>query len=155
MEGQLVLRSATYADQPAIRALVFSVLESYGLKPSPHDTDADLEDLQQHYFSCGGDFAVLLDGVRVIGTVALANQGAGNCELRKMYLDPAYRGCGLGKQLMEHALQRARELGFGRMTLETATVLKEAVKLYEQYGFRSYQPNHLAARCDLAMERML
>ena len=155
MAGELVLRTATCADQPAIRALVFSVLESYGLKPSPHDTDADLEDLQQHYFSCGGDFVVLRDGGRVIGTVALANQGAGNCELRKMYLDPAYRGRGLGKQLMEHALQRAKELGFGRMTLETATVLKEAVKLYEQFGFRPYQPNHLAARCDLAMERTL
>lgn len=150
-----ILRTATCADQPAIRVLVFAVLESYGLKPSPADTDADLDDLQQHYFSQRGDFAVLVEEGRLIGTVAIANQGKGSCELRKMYLDPAYRGRGLGKLLMEHALQRAKELGFQRMTLETATVLKEAIRLYEQYGFRSYQPNHMAARCDLAMERAL
>jgi hypothetical protein len=33
---------------------------------------------------------------------------------------------------------------------ETASVLREAVALYERYGFRRYEPGHLAARCDAA-----
>ena len=34
--------------------------------------------------------------------------------------------------------------------LETASVLKEAVAMYQQRGFRSYTPEHLSPRCDAA-----
>ena len=67
-----------------------------------------------------------------------------------MYLATASRGHGFGRRLLEHALSRARELGFSRVVLETASVLREAVALYERYGFRRYKPEHVAARCDAA-----
>jgi len=67
-----------------------------------------------------------------------------------MYLQKTARGRGHGKKLLEHALDRARERGFSRVTLETAAVLKEAVKLYQKYGFRSFPGQHLATRCDQA-----
>jgi putative acetyltransferase len=67
-----------------------------------------------------------------------------------MYLHRAYRGRGLGRRLLEDALANARRLGFARMTLETASVLKEAIRLYESYGFTPYQPDHLSGRCDHA-----
>ena len=145
------MRSATTNDEPAIRELVFGILESYGLKPSPQDTDADLYDLKGHYGDLGGDFSVMLDDDRIIGTVAIHNMGNRVCELRKMYLDPEYRRRGLGKQLLEYSLAKARDLGFNRVTLETATALKEAVALYESYGFKRIEPEHLAPRCDIAM----
>ena len=145
------MRSATTNDEPAIRELVFGILESYGLKPSPQDTDADLYDLKGHYGDLGGDFSVMLDKDRIIGTVAIHNMGNRVCELRKMYLDPEYRRRGLGKQLLEYSLAKARDLGFNRVTLETATALKEAVALYESYGFKRIEPEHLAPRCDIAM----
>ncbi len=146
-----MMRSATTNDEPAIRELVFSILESYGLKPSPQDTDADLYDLKGHYGDRGGDFSVMLDREQIIGTVAIHNMGNRVCELRKMYLDPGYRRRGLGKQLLEYSLAKARDLGFNRVTLETATALKEAVALYESYGFKRIEPEHLAPRCDIAM----
>jgi len=72
------------------------------------------------------------------------------CELRKMYLRRDHRGKGLGKRLLEHALTEARRLGFKTITLETASVLKEAVRLYEASGFKPYTPAHLSHRCDQA-----
>ena len=48
-----------------------------------------------------------------------------------MYLHKSQRGRGLGKFLLDSALAQARELGFTRVTLETASVLKEAIALYE------------------------
>ena len=72
------------------------------------------------------------------------------CELRKMYLHRDYRGKGHGKRLLEHALAEARRLGFKTITLETASVLTEAILLYERYGFHPYQPPHLSPRCDQA-----
>ena len=67
-----------------------------------------------------------------------------------MYLQKAHRGKGLGKLLLEDALSKARQLGFERMVLETAAVLKEAIALYKSYGFVQYNPQHMSSRCDQA-----
>ncbi|MBT8493009.1 MAG: GNAT family N-acetyltransferase, partial [Deltaproteobacteria bacterium] len=73
------------------------------------------------------------------------------CELRKMYLDSAMRGRGLGKRLLEHALSRARELGFRVVELETAAPLESAIALYQRYGFRPLEEAPSTPRCDQMM----
>lgn len=150
------IRAATNADIPRVVGIVFPVLESYGLKPDPAGTDADLADLDAAYVRNGGFFAVLEepDGT-VVGSYGLLRIDAATCELRKMYLDPTRRGRGHGRQLLEHAIAKARELGFRHMVLETASVLTEAIALYRKHGFVPYRPPHLSARCDLAFERDL
>ena len=65
-----------------------------------------------------------------------------NVNSGKMYLDSSFRGQGLGKKLLEMSLDKARELGFRRVTLETASVLKEALQLYQHYGFKEFKPSH-------------
>jgi putative acetyltransferase len=145
------LRPATNADCRPVTDLVYAVLGEYRLAPDPACTDADLKDIEQSYLRRGGVFCVLeeKDG-SIIGSYGLYPLPPGTCELRKMYLHRAYRGRGLGKRLLEDALANARRLGFARMTLETASVLKEAIRLYESYGFTRYQPDHLSCRCDQA-----
>ncbi len=147
----LRLRVASNRDCEHITNLVFSVLREYDLKPDPASTDADIKDIDSSYFQRGGTFFVLeeKDG-SIIGAYGLYPLEKHTCELRKMYLHKAYRGKGLGKLLLEDALTRARQLGFRRMTLETASVLKEAIALYKSYGFAEYTPDHLSSRCDQA-----
>ncbi len=148
---ELKVRPATNADAGAVADLVFSVLHEYGLAPDPDNTDADLRDVEGNYVARGGAFDVLeADDGRIVGSVGLYPIDATTCELRKMYLRPAERGRGLGKRLLEYALATARRLGYGRVTLETASVLTEAVSLYQSYGFRPYRAGHLAQRCDQA-----
>jgi putative acetyltransferase len=144
-----ILRPATNADAAAVRELVFGVLREFGLKPSPGDTDADLDDLEAAYHRRGGRFDVLVtpDGA-VIGSVGLYPVDPTTVELRKMYLQVSARGRGLGRRLLDHALAEARRMGFARMTLETASVLTDAVALYERYGFRPYAAAHRSSRCD-------
>jgi putative acetyltransferase len=145
------LRPATNADREIVTQLVFAVLREYGLEPNPSTTDADLADLEVSYVNRGGAFDVLENGEgTIIGCVGLYPIDSKTCELRKMYLQKPARGKGHGKKLLEHALTRAKELGFSRVTLETAAVLKEAVKLYQKYGFRPFPAQHLATRCDQA-----
>ena len=153
----IVLRPATTADRDAIRTLIFSILQSYGLSPAPDSTDADLVDAAAYYAARGGTFHVLVDSTaqRLIGTIGLLPVDAETVELRKMYLDAGYRGRGLGRRLLEHALSEARRLGRRRVVLETASVLREAIALYERYGFQRCSAEHLAARCDTAMELWL
>jgi putative acetyltransferase len=146
MDGAFEVRPATNAEAEAVRGLVFAALREHGLTPDPGATDADLYELESAYVCAGGSFDVLVDrrGV-VVGTVGLFPLGAGRCELRKMYLAPALRGRGLGKRLLQHALERARQLGFRRVELETASVLKAAIRLYESFGFRPFVPAHRSA----------
>ena len=145
------LRSATNDDRIALERLVFSVLAEYGLTPDPDGTDSDLHNIRQSYDDAGGSFDVLIDSSgQVVGSVGIFPVSASSCELRKMYLAPSVRRLGFGRLLLEHALARAATLGFTRVVLETASVLREAVSLYERYGFRPFAPDHLAARCDMA-----
>ena len=150
------LRPADNGDCEGIARLVFGVLKEYDLKPDPASTDADIEDIESSYFKRGGTFLVLeeKDG-SIIGAYGLYPMEDQNCELRKMYLYKTYRGKGLGKLLLEDALSRARQLGFKKMVLETASVLKEAIALYKSYGFLEYTPDHLSSRCDQAYALVL
>ena len=151
-----MIRAATNHDAPRIRELVFSVLRAYGLQPDPAATDADLQDIEANYHHRGGYFAVLQDeSGAVVGSYGLYRLSADVCELRKMYLDPTCRGKGLGKQMLEDALARAKQMGFKRMVLETASVLREAISLYRKYGFVPCRAEHLSSRCDQAFEKEL
>jgi len=152
MSGPFSIRSATNGDCDAIRELVFGVLHEHGLSPDPTSTDSDLNDVEKTYHQNGGCFDVLIDGNNaIIGSVAICRIEGHRCELRKMYLNSDYRGKGLGKKLALHGLMRARELGFHRVELETASVLRQAVALYSSLGFKPFDPEHLSARCDRAM----
>lgn len=150
------LRPARTEDSAACRALVNGVLAEFGLQPDPAATDADLADVVAHYAARGGDFAVLVDETgTIVGTCGLFPVEPGVVELRKMYLVPAWRGRGQGSRLLDWALTRARALGFRRMTLETATVLQDAIALYERHGFQRERGGVHSCRCDLSYSRAL
>lgn len=151
----MVIRRATNEDRVQVEDLVFGVLRSYGLQPDPAATDADLEDIEKHYFESGGWFAVLVSGNRIAGCYGIYPVDDCTCELRKMYLSPEFRGMGFGKRLLEDALTKASELGYGAVTLETSSVLKEAVGLYRKFGFEPHVAEHLSPRCDQAYMKKL
>jgi putative acetyltransferase len=144
------LRPANNKDREQIADLVYGVLREYGLKPDGACTDADLKDIEHAYFDRGGTFRVLDEDGSIIGAYGLYPVDERTCELRKMYLRSSHRGRGLGKLLLDDALVNAARMGFERVTLETASVLKEAIALYESYGFVQYRPEHLSSRCDQA-----
>lgn len=145
------MRPANNEDRAAIERLVFGVLTEYGLAPDPQGIDADLHDIQREYFSKGGSFDVLVDEEgRIVGSVGLYAASPDICELRKMYLATHVRGRGLGHELLNHALTQAKALGFSRIELETASVLKEAIALYQRCGFFQFHSSHLSSRCDSA-----
>lgn len=145
-----IIRKATNKDCANVRALIFAILDEYGLEPAPKTTDKDLDDLEQFYAEGAFDILEASDGT-IIGTVGLAPLGNGVVELRKMYLKSSHRGRGHGKRLLTHSIARAKELGFRRIELQTARVLEEAVGLYEKFGFKPSEQAALERRCDKAL----
>lgn len=146
------IRDAVAGDELALQRIVFSVLGEYGLTPDPEGTDADLKDIQAHFVARGGHFLVVTDAQgQIVGCGALLPLDAQTAEIRKMYLLPEARGHGQGGAVLRRLIERARQMGVQRLTLETAAPLKQAIALYKRFGFeRRPVPAHLASRCDQA-----
>lgn len=144
-----MIRSATSSDSAPARELVFSILHEFGFTPDPTGTDADLFDVETSYNRRGGAFEVLEDeSGAIIGTVGLMPRRTGVCELRKMYLRADCRGRGYGRMLLEHAMRKARKLGFVRIELETEDRLADAIRLYRRFGFIEQVDGCACDRCN-------
>jgi putative acetyltransferase len=127
--------------------------ESQVFLASPATVAASLFALSTNYALDGGWFAVVTDpSGQLVGTVGLKRLADGVFELRKMYLLAPYRGRGVGRFLLTRALDEARRRGGRKVMLETATVLREAVGLYQRFGFQRVDHAPGACRCDLVME---
>ncbi|MDR6176213.1 GNAT family N-acetyltransferase [Nocardioides zeae] len=56
-------------------------------------------------------------------------------EVKRMWVDPAWRGAGLGGRMLRHLEELARSRGAERVALDTNSALDEAVALYERAGY--------------------
>ncbi len=149
------LRDATPADLDAIRRLVFSIAAEYGFEPDPEGVDADLCADSEAYFEEGAMLRVLEHDGGVVGMIGVVPRPDRTWELRKIYLDPAFRGGGWGRRLVDEARAFARSQGARAWRLETSTKLGEALRLYERAGFAPVQGSTRSQTCDLSMELAL
>lgn len=149
------IREANNNDIDSIKTVVFTVLQEYGLKPSEDGIDSDLNDIGKNYTQKNGFFGVLINkneknSPKIVGTFGLYKLSEKDCEIRKMYLLPEARGKGQGKKIIRFLIIKALEKGYRSILLETNSVLKEAIALYEKSGFKKIVSDHLSNRCDQA-----
>jgi ribosomal protein S18 acetylase RimI-like enzyme len=120
---------------------------------------AVLGDPETHLLAGGGRvlFAIATetDGrEHAVGTVALLHEGDGVYELTKMAVSPALQGHGIGRQLMDAALEAFHSLHGRVLFLESNSALKPALHLYESVGFQHQptpRPGSHYARADVYM----
>lgn len=140
---EINIRPATNADCERVQKLVFGILREYDLEPDFEGTDRDIADIEAHYTNRGGVFEIIEDAQgNLLGTCGLYPMSDETIELRKMYFDKTLRGRGVGKQMLQRMIETAREKGYKKIYLETAKVLKEAVGLYEKFGFQPTDEKH-------------
>ncbi len=140
-------RRATNADADAVQEVVFTVLKEYGLPVDKGKTDMDL--MAPADFYADGFFGVIENKERaIVGTFGLKEHEKGIAEIRKMYLLSSCRGKGIGHFMMRFLLFKAKELGYQTVMLETASVLREAIFMYEKYGFVLDENAPFTERCD-------
>jgi GNAT superfamily N-acetyltransferase len=72
---------------------------------------------------------------RIVGSVAIVKVSDDVAQLRWLLLDPGVRGLGLGRKLVEEALEFTRSAGYSSVLLWTVRGLEAATSLYESLGF--------------------
>ncbi|EDZ92146.1 GCN5-related N-acetyltransferase [Limnospira maxima CS-328] len=151
-----IIRSWESGDRQVVQDLIASVLAEYRLNCEPEGADIDVWEVEKYYLNNDGEFWVVEQHQNLVGTAAYypINRGTNAVEIRKMYLQPQVRGLGLGKYLLTQLEQEIHRRGFQEIWIETATVLREAVKLYEHHG---YEPTTgvETRRCDRIYKKTL
>lgn len=151
-----IIRDWCQGDRHAAAGVIKTVLEEYGLPWQPELADRDVIEIESAYLLIGGEFWVVEENSTIVGTAAYQPISKAQCavEIRKMYLLPRARGQGLGKYLLEELEKAIAIKDYQEIRIETASILKEAVALYERSG---YQPTNdvETERCDLAYFKSL
>jgi len=134
------LRPIELNDNPVLAKIVRNTLAEFGANhPGTVYYDPTTDALYELFQTKGaGYFVACVDNTVVGGAGVYPTAGlpTDTCELVKMYLVPGARGIGLGKTLIDKSLSYARELGYVKVYLETMPELKQALKVYEKFGFR-------------------
>ncbi|MGB8192988.1 MAG: GNAT family N-acetyltransferase [Chitinophagaceae bacterium] len=103
--------------------------------------ETEVNDPLKKYVQSGGCIMLALDNQEPAGCIALMPlPEPGACEMKRLYVKPAYRKSGLGKELVTRLLSFAKENGFKKMQLDTLQRLQPAIRLYEQFGFTHTSP---------------
>lgn len=119
--------------------------------------DAELKDPLKKYGHPKGSLILAYWNGEPAGTIAVqALEEEGACEMKRLYVKPAFRKFGIGETLVVALLKEAKQLGYTKMKLDTLERLQSAIALYLKHGFiitTAYYHNPLPEV--VYMERML
>ena len=127
----------TDAQVATVRALVREYAAWIDVDLCFQEIDAEIDGLPGKYAAAhGGVLLLALNDTQPAGCVALRALDAGVCEMKRLWVREAFRGAGLGELLARTILQRAAQLGYGVIRLDTLAQMNRAQRLYAQLGFR-------------------
>jgi ribosomal protein S18 acetylase RimI-like enzyme len=104
------------------------------------DMDKEIAELPGAYTPPAGRLLLAVYQGEPVGCVAMRKLGDGICEMKRMFVRPAFRREGIGRSLAQTLIEEARSIGYRRMRLDTAGFMAEAIALYRSLGFQEIEP---------------
>ncbi|MDP7286905.1 MAG: GNAT family N-acetyltransferase [Phycisphaerae bacterium] len=141
-----IIPAETPEQLDCVRELFVRYAEALGVDLCFQEFESELESLPGKYAPPDGRLVLASEDGRAAGCAAIRKIDDGVCEMKRLYVRPEFRSCGLGRQLAEEMIVQASRAGYSEMRLDTLDRLTEAMALYESLGFRrigSYYDNPL------------
>lgn len=134
---KIVVRDAMSASDIAeSRELFLEYAQSLGFSLCFQGFDQELAELPGKYARPHGRLLLAQVNDQAAGCVALRPLSEVVCEMKRLFVRPAFRGLGLGRVLAERVITEARVVGYTHMRLDTvASSMADAVALYRRIGF--------------------
>ena len=153
----------TPTDHEAIKALMREYAQSLGFSLAYQDFEKELADFPGKYAPPEGALLLATVSGEAAGTVALRKLDAITCEMKRLYVKPAFRGRraadgrSIGRALAEDIVAVGRERGYRRLRLDTiGGKMLQALSLYRSMGFVEIPPYYASPILDTAyMELVL
>jgi len=114
--------------------------------------DNELANLPGEYSLPSGAILLAYYEGNAAGCVAMRRLAEDVCEMKRLYVQPAFRGRKIGKALSVAIIDEARKRGYSRMRLDTVPSMKEAIQLYRSLGFKRDVsiPVQPSSRCNVS-----
>ena len=143
------------AEVAACRDLFVEYQRGLGVSLCFQGFDAELAGLPGDYAAPRGRLLLALWGEEPAGCAALRPLFHRDAEMKRLYVRPAHRGSGLGRELALAIIGAARQLGYETLKLDTLPQMKAAQRMYETLGFRdtaAYNDNPVGGVRFLALD---
>ena len=95
----------------------------------------ELRDLEAKYGRPEGRLYLALWEGEAAGCIALRKLYEQRCEMKRLYVRPAFRGHRIGDALVDRVIQDAKAVGYRYMLLDTLPFLEGAIHMYQKRGF--------------------
>ena len=148
--------ATTAADFQQGKKLFEEYVQSLGVDLSFQDFVKELSTIDQQYNHPAGALLLAYLESIAIGCAGIRKLDEEVAELKRMYIRGEYRGYRIGVNMLEQCLQKAKELGYKKIRLDTLQSMEKAQSLYRSFGFYeipSYRYNPLEGT--IYMEKVL
>jgi ribosomal protein S18 acetylase RimI-like enzyme len=118
-----------------IRILFQEYAEGLGIDLQFQDFEKELQRLPDKYALDDGRLYIAYVNNEIAGCVGLRRFDDHRCELKRLYIRPAFRNQGLGQLLSLRIIEDARKIGYKQILLDTLSSMEGAMHLYKKLGF--------------------
>lgn len=130
------IRPSQSSDIPKVVELVTSILQKeFSSDQAAYPTE-DLEKIPSLYGPPDSTFLVAEEDQKIVGTCGVKFDSSKTAILRRFFVNPAYRGKGVGSSLLRQALDFCRQRGFREVVIRTSTRMEGAIRLCRAQGFQ-------------------
>jgi putative acetyltransferase len=135
------IREAQFpSDQAALVALIREYAAWLNIDMSFQDFDNEMAQIDSKYSMPNGMLWVAQEAETLIGCVGFKHLDSATAEVKRLYVQPAFRGQQLGDKLMQIVVDTTRQLGYQRLVLDTVPQTVAAQALYLRMGFKPIAP---------------